>query len=345
MEEESNMSSDWEWNVPFSWQKVSLTREEEELLQTLPLLPYKRASTKKGLLWWMQDDDPFLAAYKVFTKSDKWRNLRKRFMSISSRKRSSAVWDINLVNFSHTQVKSEEKTDDVSKLHRPVSLTREEEELLNTLPLPPCMAVAGRSRKVRASVHQDIWNLPVPLCVFQPPYDRRSAKKGRLWWKQQDDDPFLAAYKVCTRSDKWRNLRKRFRSISSSKRSGAVWDINLVSFSPTQVKLEEKTDDVSKLHRPVSLTAEEEELLDTIPLPPCMAVAGRSRKVHASVHQDILNLPVPLCVFQPPYDRRSTKKGRLWWKQQDDDPFLAAYNAVIKEDDKKSKLTKRFMSS
>ncbi|KAK4275838.1 hypothetical protein QN277_018856 [Acacia crassicarpa] len=239
------MSSDWEWNVPFSWEKVSLTREEEELLRNLPLPPYMagaegsrkfngsgsfkprfygRASTKKGLLWWMRDDDPFLAAYKVCTKSHKWRNLwrnlRKRFKSISSRKRSSAVWDMNLVSFSHTQVKSEEKTDDVPKLRRPLNLTREEEELLDTIPLPPCMAVAGRSRKVCASVHQDIRNLPVPLCVFQPPYDRRSKKKGRLWWKQQDDDPFLAAFKTFTEEDdKKSNLRKRFMSSFSGKRS------------------------------------------------------------------------------------------------------------------------------
>ncbi|XP_028793636.1 uncharacterized protein LOC114761689 [Neltuma alba] len=132
-----------------------------------------------------------------------------------------------------------EKKAGVSKVHQPESLTREE-ELLHNLPPPPCTTEVGGG-KISGGV-QDIQNIPLPPCAFQPPVYRTSSKKGL--WTQEVDDPFLAAYKECTKTTRKSNgnnkscesvLRKRVISIFSCKRSCAVRDNNLVRISHVSV--------------------------------------------------------------------------------------------------------------
>lgn len=101
------------------------------------------------------------------------------------------------------------------------------------LPPPPIC-----STEVRNPVHD--FQIPLPPCAFQPPYYRTSSKKG-LW--VQDEDPFLAAYKECTKNQKSakRNRKltkagssnsesrlKKCMSFFSCKRSCSVRDNNLV---------------------------------------------------------------------------------------------------------------------
>ncbi|KAI9106371.1 hypothetical protein K1719_021899 [Acacia pycnantha] len=117
-----------------------------------------------------------------------------------------------------------EKNPGVSKVHQPVR----EEELLHNLPPPPYTAeILGGG-----GVHQDIiQNIPLPPCAFQPPFYRTPSKKG-LMWMQEEDDPFFAAYKECTKksNNKW-SLRKRIMSLFSCNRSCSVRDNNLVRIS------------------------------------------------------------------------------------------------------------------
>lgn len=110
--------------------------------------------------------------------------------------------------------------------------TQREKESLAKLPLPP-ISLDG-STTPRNHVH-DI-QIPLPPCAFQPPYYRTCSKKGL------DDDPFLAAYKECTKSKKSGKRDKKmskgggsfceFRlvknlSFFSCKRSCNVYDNNL----------------------------------------------------------------------------------------------------------------------
>ncbi|OWM70773.1 hypothetical protein CDL15_Pgr014446 [Punica granatum] len=108
----------------------------------------------------------------------------------------------------------------------------------NKLPPPPC----PRSRFTRKLPFHEMQNIPLPPCAFQPPLpaappQRSSSKKG----VQKDDDPFLAAYRECTKSSKEANksskhhgarsgLRKHV-SCLSCKRSCSVRDGNFVRIS------------------------------------------------------------------------------------------------------------------
>lgn len=106
----------------------------------------------------------------------------------------------------------------------------------NKLPPPPaCSAEAATntSTPARNLVHD--FQIPLPPCPFQPPYYRTSSKKG-LWI----NDPFLAAYKECTKNQKGANKKltkgrrnsesRLWKSLSffSCKRSSIVCDDNLV---------------------------------------------------------------------------------------------------------------------
>lgn len=130
-----------------------------------------------------------------------------------------------------------EKKAGVSKVHQPESLTREE-ELLHNLPPPPCTTEVGGGGKMNCGV-QDIQNIPLPPCAFQPPFYRTSSKKG-LW--VQDDDPFLAAYRECTKTRKLgrnknnrESVLRKSMSFFSCKRSCAVRNNNLVRISHVSV--------------------------------------------------------------------------------------------------------------
>ncbi|KAK8625912.1 hypothetical protein V6N13_057069 [Hibiscus sabdariffa] len=87
---------------------------------------------------------------------------------------------------------------------------------MQKLPPPPCGSESGK-----------IWlhdiGIPLPPCVFQPPCSRRSLKKTEV-------DPFLAAYKECTKSTKKYGGLKGFFSFSCT-RSCSVRDDNIIRVS------------------------------------------------------------------------------------------------------------------
>ncbi|KEH39999.1 hypothetical protein MtrunA17_Chr1g0152201 [Medicago truncatula] len=121
------------------------------------------------------------------------------------------------------------------------NLIQRENEFLPKLPLPPISSLEGATTP-RKLVHD--FQIPLPPCAFQPPYYRTSSKKG-IW--VQDDDPFLAAYKECTKSQKSGKRDKKMSrpgsssfcesrlvknmSFFSCKRSCNVRDNNLVRIS------------------------------------------------------------------------------------------------------------------
>ncbi|XP_057425071.1 uncharacterized protein LOC130718487 [Lotus japonicus] len=115
-------------------------------------------------------------------------------------------------------------------------------DFLPKLPPPPCTVEAAATAK---NLVQD-FQIPLPPCAFQPPFYRTSSKKGL--WVQDDDDPFLAAYKECTknqRSDTKMNKKltkgvtdsKSWKGFSffSCKRSSTVCDNSLVRINIEKV--------------------------------------------------------------------------------------------------------------
>ncbi|KAJ7966493.1 SWI/SNF-related matrix-associated actin-dependent regulator of chromatin subfamily A-like protein [Quillaja saponaria] len=115
------------------------------------------------------------------------------------------------------------------------NLKERHEFLPEKLPPPPC---PSETAKISVLVH-DI-QIPLPPCAFQAPY-RSSSKKGL----KIQEDPFLAAYKECTKSHKssgkiitnklpkidvGSGVRKSL-FVFSCKRSCSVRDDNLVRIS------------------------------------------------------------------------------------------------------------------
>ena len=91
---------------------------------------------------------------------------------------------------------------------------------------PPCPLEKGRP-----SVHGS--QIPLPPCTFQGPPSRNSSKKGHL---RKQEDPFLAAYKECTKNTRKGHGGKTHLGRSSMfnlscKHSCNVRDDNLVSKS------------------------------------------------------------------------------------------------------------------
>lgn len=107
-----------------------------------------------------------------------------------------------------------------------------EEDFVLKLPPPPCP-----SELARFSVHDSQIQIPLPPCAFQPP-SRITSKKGLI---RKHEDPFLAAYKNCTKSvngsstESFKNgVKARFRKnmlVFSCKRSCSIRDDNLLSIS------------------------------------------------------------------------------------------------------------------
>ncbi|XP_004498954.1 uncharacterized protein [Cicer arietinum] len=125
------------------------------------------------------------------------------------------------------------------------NLIQKEQEFLPKLPPPP-ISVEGATTPRRNNVHD--FQIPLPPCAFQPPFYRTYSKKG-LW--VQDDDPFFAAYKECTKNQRsgmrdkkmsksksnsncfCKSRLRRNMSFFSCKRSSSVCvcDNNFVSIS------------------------------------------------------------------------------------------------------------------
>ena len=85
-----------------------------------------------------------------------------------------------------------EKKPGVSKVTMAENFQREHKFVPKLQP-PPCTA-----KPARTSVHD--FHIPLSPCAFQPPY--YTVSKNGLIWMQVDHDPFLGAYKKCTRSTK-----------------------------------------------------------------------------------------------------------------------------------------------
>ncbi|KAL1353577.1 hypothetical protein HN51_017498 [Arachis hypogaea] len=73
-----------------------------------------------------------------------------------------------------------------------------EKEDTNIIPSNISTIVAGNNNHHH---HHDFQDIPLPPCAFQPPYYRTSSKKGLWVGQDHQDDPFLAAYKECTKND------------------------------------------------------------------------------------------------------------------------------------------------
>lgn len=102
------------------------------------------------------------------------------------------------------------------------------------VPPPPCrVEIAG------APVH-DI-PIPLPPCAFQPP-QRSSSKRGL----KKTEDPFLAAYKECTKSSRKGTLtsgdHRKSRFSFSCKHSCSVRDDNFVKISEIPHSVFSETD-------------------------------------------------------------------------------------------------------
>ncbi|MED6197713.1 hypothetical protein PIB30_059200 [Stylosanthes scabra] len=85
-----------------------------------------------------------------------------------------------------------------------------ENEILSKLPPPPSCIQQQKQEQEKDTTnipnyHHDFQDIPLPPCAFQPPYYRTTSKKG-LWVVQDhQDDPFLAAYKECTKNNNQRS--------------------------------------------------------------------------------------------------------------------------------------------
>ncbi|KAL5706660.1 hypothetical protein ACHQM5_024801 [Ranunculus cassubicifolius] len=80
--------------------------------------------------------------------------------------------------------------------------------------LPPPPYHSDSSPKVLGG-QETLLQVPLPPCLFQTPV-RSSSRKGGLRRKDEDDDPFFAAYKEVTKSGKQGKLGK-----SSSKKGSS----------------------------------------------------------------------------------------------------------------------------
>jgi len=115
------------------------------------------------------------------------------------------------------------------------TLIPKEQEFLAKLPPPPCTPEEGTHKN-----HVLNFQIPLPPCAFQPPYYRTSSKRGLF---VQDKDPFLAAFKECTKNQKSAKVNKKSikdgiesrvrksMSFFSCTRSCTVHDTNLLRIS------------------------------------------------------------------------------------------------------------------
>ncbi|KAI3685867.1 hypothetical protein L6452_35128 [Arctium lappa] len=86
------------------------------------------------------------------------------------------------------------------------------------LPPPPC-------EKAATCDDDHIGGLPLPPCAFQPPLRSSSSRRSK------DDDPFLIAYKECTKSNKKGPLMRKNSFLGSCKHSCTVRDDSIVRVS------------------------------------------------------------------------------------------------------------------
>ncbi|KHN17177.1 hypothetical protein glysoja_010636 [Glycine soja] len=119
--------------------------------------------------------------------------------------------------------------------------TSMEEEFLAKLPPPPCTPEESATTHHKNHPLLD-FQIPLPPCAFQPPFYRTSSRRC-LW--VQDKDPFLAAFKECTKNhqkssatvnkklikDGIESRVRKSMSFFSCTRSCTVHDTNLVRIS------------------------------------------------------------------------------------------------------------------
>uniref|UniRef100_A0A5B7BYG1 Uncharacterized protein n=1 Tax=Davidia involucrata TaxID=16924 RepID=A0A5B7BYG1_DAVIN len=116
------------------------------------------------------------------------------------------------------------------------------------LPPPPCP-----TENVRVSFHD--LQIPLPPCAFQPP-SRSSSKRGL----RKEDDPFLTAYKECTKSTRKGKLStkkdgvgfgiRKNMSIFSCKQSCSVRDDNMIKVSHHLPNSKSERERERRLHDP-----------------------------------------------------------------------------------------------
>lgn len=94
------------------------------------------------------------------------------------------------------------------------------------LPPPPCLPPEN-GRASLSSGFYDLQNIPLPPCAFQAPPLRSGSRRGL--YKEQND-PFLKAYKECTKSKSGKK-GKRNMSLFSCKSSCSVRDDSIVRIS------------------------------------------------------------------------------------------------------------------
>ncbi|KAI3732959.1 hypothetical protein L1987_64172 [Smallanthus sonchifolius] len=87
------------------------------------------------------------------------------------------------------------------------------------LPPPPCEHTSNKTTS------RDL-GLPLPPCVFQPNYLRSGSRRSN-----DGDDPFLMAYKECTKSSKNGTLIRKKPFLGSCKYSCSVRDDSIVRVS------------------------------------------------------------------------------------------------------------------
>lgn len=125
--------------------------------------------------------------------------------------------------------------------------------LFSKLPPPPCPEGSSGRFSTNKVLH-DI-QIPLPPCAFQPPPpprppSRSSSRKGLMMMnmmKHHDQDPFLVAFKECTKTSSSRKSTKLLPKNSykgmfnfSCKRSCSVRHDNLVRVSQLPVKKDEE---------------------------------------------------------------------------------------------------------
>lgn len=112
---------------------------------------------------------------------------------------------------------------------RPIYLGRDAVTL--KLPPPPSFRIDENGKTSLSPAFRDLQNIPLPPCAFQGP--TRSGSRRGIY----QDDPFLKAYKECTKSKRG---RKNVSIFSCKSSSCSVTDDSIVRISQLPISNGEK---------------------------------------------------------------------------------------------------------